>query len=73
MVYGTRVLIMSQRPDTWVEITPVWEQKTAAVSCHESQGRHQAGVEPFFRRIAEQLGVKARLPLAEGFRRLAPT
>lgn len=38
----------------------------------ESQGRHQAGVEPFFRWIAEQLGVKARLPLAEGFRRLAP-
>lgn len=69
----TLYFIMSQRPDTWVEITPVWEQKMAAVFCHESQGRHQTGVEPFFRHIAEQLGLKARMPLAEGFRRLAPS
>ncbi|MFH1908586.1 MAG: PIG-L deacetylase family protein [Chloroflexota bacterium] len=65
--------IMSQRPDTFVEIGSVWETKMAAVHMYASQGRHLPGVEPFFRRIAEQLGEKAGLPMAEGFRRLAPS
>lgn len=65
--------IMSQQPDTFVEITRVWEVKMEAVRMHESQGRHLPGVEPFFRHIAEQLGARAGVPMAEGFRRLLPT
>ncbi len=64
-------LIMSQRPDTFVDIAPVWETKMAAVHVYESQGRHLPEVEPFFRRIAEQLGAKAEVPMAEG--RLVPS
>lgn len=65
--------IMSQRPDTFVEIGSVWETKMAAVHVYESQGRHLPGVEPFFRRIAAQLGSRAGVSMAEGFRRLLPT
>lgn len=65
--------IMSQWPDMFVEISSVWETKMAAVHVYESQGRHLQGVEPFFRRIAEQLGARAGLSMAEGFRRLMPT
>lgn len=65
--------IMSQRPDTFVEIASVWDAKMPAVHVYESQGRHLPGVEPFFRGIAEELGERAGLKLAEGFRRLLPT
>lgn len=64
---------MSQRPDTFVDIGSVWETKMAAVHIYQSQGRHLQGVEPFFRRIAEQLGARAGLSMAEGFRRLMPS
>jgi len=69
----TLYFIMSQRPDIFVEIESVWETKMAAVHVYESQGRHLPAVEPFFRRIAEELGGKAGLKMAEGFRRLAPS
>lgn len=65
--------IMSQRPDTFVEIGKNWETKMTAVHAYESQGRHLSDVEPFFRRIAEQLGSKAGLSMVEGFRRLLST
>ena len=65
-------LIMSQHPDAFVDITPVWEQKMQAVQVFESQGRHLPGVRGFFRRIAENLGQQASLELAEGFRTQLP-
>ena len=49
-------LIMSQRPDTFVAIAPVWEQKMQAVQTFKSQGRHRPEVRTFFHRIAEALG-----------------
>lgn len=65
--------IMSQRPDTFVDISQVWAQKMDAIHLYKSQGRHLPEVEPFFRRIAGELGAKVRVALAEGFRRLAPS
>ncbi len=65
--------IMSQRPDTFVDISGVWATKMAAVHGYESQGRHLPGVEPYFRRVAEDLGARAGVRFAEGFRRLVPS
>lgn len=69
----TLYFIMSQQPDTFVDISQVWKQKMAAVRVYESQGRHLPGVEPFFHGIAAELGTKAGVKLAEGFRRLVPS
>lgn len=66
-------LIMSQRADRFVEIADIWTQKMAAVHVYESQGRHLPDVEPFFHRIACQLGQQAGLSLGEGFRCLVPS
>ncbi len=65
--------MMSQHPDTFVDISQVWAQKMDAVQLYKSQGRHLPEVEPFFRRIAGELGGKGRVDLAEGFRRLVPS
>lgn len=65
-------LIMSQHPDAFVDIAPVWEQKMRAVQTFESQGRHLPEVPAFFRGIAEDLGQEADMELAEGFRTLLP-
>ena len=66
-------LIMSDQPDTFVDIEPVWEQRMEALRQHVSQGRDRPEVEAFFRRIAGELGLKGGHQLAEGFRRLPPT
>lgn len=65
--------IMSSQPDRFVDISPVWEQKWAAIQEHRSQRRHLPGMEDFFRRIAGDLGKRPGLTLAEGFRLLLPT
>jgi LmbE family N-acetylglucosaminyl deacetylase len=66
-------LIMSDKPDVFVDIEPVWAQRMEALHQHRSQGRDRPGVEDFFRQIAADLGGKAGYRLAEGFRRLPPT
>lgn len=66
-------LIMSDQPDTFVDVGPVWEKRMAALRQHISQGRDRPDMEPFFRRIAGELGERSGYQLAEGFRRLAPT
>lgn len=65
--------IMSQRPDTFVDISQVWAQKMNAVHLYKSQGRDLPEVEPFFQGIAQKLGAQAGLDLAEGFRWLEPS
>ncbi len=70
---GMLYLIMSDRPDTFVDVEPVWERRMAALRRHRSQGRDDVEMEGFFRRIAGDLGARAGCRLAEGFRRLAPT
>ncbi len=66
-------LIMSDQPDTFVDIEPVWEQRMHALRQHTSQGRDHPDMESFFRRITSELGMKSGFSYAEGFRRLAPT
>ncbi len=66
-------LIMSDRPDVFVDIEPVWEMRMTALRQHASQGRDHPELEGFFRRIAGELGAKGNYRLAEGFRRLPPT
>jgi LmbE family N-acetylglucosaminyl deacetylase len=66
-------LIMSDRPDTFIDVTPVWDTRMTALRQHVSQGRDHPSMESYFRRIAADLGSRAGCPLAEGFRRLAPT
>lgn len=66
-------LMMSDQPDTFVDIEPVWEKRMDALRQHVSQGRDHPDMQPFFHRIASDLGARAGYRLAEGFRRLAPT
>lgn len=66
-------LIMSDRPDVFVDVEPVWQTRMAALRQHRSQGREYPDMESFFARIAGELGAKAGHRLAEGFRRLPPT
>ncbi len=66
-------LIMSDQPDVFIDIAPVWDTRLAALRQHRSQGRDQSDMEGFFRRIARDLGARGGCALAEGFRRLAPT
>lgn len=66
-------LIMSDQPDTFVDIEPAWEKRMAALRQHTSQGRNHPEMESFFGRIAGELGTKGGYRLAEGFRRLAPS
>ena len=66
-------LIMSDRPDVFVDVEPVWERRFQALRQHRSQGRDRPELEDFFQRIAGELGVKGGYRLAEGFRRLPPT
>jgi len=70
---GMLYLIMSDAPDAFVDVEPVWDQRMKALRQHVSQGRDHGDVEDFFRRIAGKLGDKGGFRLAEGFRRLPPT
>ncbi len=66
-------LIMSDRPDTFVDIESMWDTRMNALRQHTSQGRDHPDMETFFRRITSELGAKSGYQFAEGFRRLAPT
>jgi LmbE family N-acetylglucosaminyl deacetylase len=66
-------LIMSDRPDVFVDVEPVWDARMAALRQHVSQGRDHPSMEGFFRGIAGDLGTKSGHHLAEGFRKLPPT
>ncbi len=66
-------LIMSDKPDTFVDVEAVWDRRMEALRKHRSQGRDHSEMEGFFRRIAGELGTRGGCRLAEGFRRLPPT
>lgn len=66
-------LVMSDRPDVFVDVEPVWQTRMVALRQHASQGRDHPDVEVFFRRIAGELGARGGCRLAEGFRRLPPS
>jgi LmbE family N-acetylglucosaminyl deacetylase len=66
-------LIMSDQPDVFVDVEPVWETRMQALRQHRSQGRDHPDVDGFFRRIAGELGERGGYRLAEGFQQLPPT
>ncbi len=67
------MLIMSNLPDVFVDIEPVFERRMEALSQHITQGRNRPEVQPFFYQIAQKLGARGGYTLAEGFRHLPPT
>lgn len=66
------LFVMSDRPNVFIDIAPVNEQKWRAIREHRSQGRDAAGMETFFRRIAAEQGALAGCALAEGYWELLP-
>ncbi len=64
---------MSDRPDVFVDIEPVWEKRMRALRQHVSQSRDDPDMDTAFRRIAGDLGTLGGHALAEGFRRLPPS
>lgn len=67
------MLIMSQEPDVFVDIEPVFTLRMQALRQHVTQGRDRPEQEALFRRITGELGRRGGYRLAEGFRRLAPS
>lgn len=65
--------VMSDRPNFFVDIGEVFDQKWRAIRQHQSQGRDLAGMERFFRNIAAEQGRVAGSALAEGYWELLPT
>ncbi len=58
-------------PDAWVDITSSVDAKAAALRCHASQlGDTADSLEAAVRARAEQGGLVAGVPFAEGFRRI---
>lgn len=66
------LFVMSDRPNVFIDIAAVFEQKWRAIREHRSQGRDAAGMEAFFRRIATEQGALAGCELAEGYWELLP-
>jgi LmbE family N-acetylglucosaminyl deacetylase len=62
-VYYTR----AQEPNAWVDISATFERKMAALRRHESQTSRSANLEARLRKMAEETGKGANLPLAEAF------
>ena len=69
----TLMLIMSDAPDVFVDVEPVFARRLHALRQHVTQGRDHPDLEAFFQRISRQLGERGGCELAEGFRRLPPT
>lgn len=67
------MLIMSQEPDVFVDIEPVFTLRMQALRQHVTQGRDRPEQEALFQHIAGELGLRGGYRLAEGFRRLAPS
>ena len=61
-------LVMSDAPDSCVDIGDTFAVKVAAIQAHHSQWGKQPDLEGFFRRMAEQSGARWGVPLAEAFR-----
>jgi LmbE family N-acetylglucosaminyl deacetylase len=58
-------------PDVWVDVSDTIEAKAAAIACHVSQiGETGEWLRGAVRRRAEEAGLEAAVPFAEGFRRI---
>ena len=65
------LLMMGDHLDHGVDISATFERKVRAVRAHRSQFARHPDLEGFLRGWAERVGEAFRLPLAEGFKRLA--
>lgn len=63
-------LVMSDAPDSCVDIGDTFAAKVTAIQAHQSQWGRQPDLEGFFRGMAEQSGERWGVPLAEAFRRM---
>ena len=63
--------MMGDHIDHGVDIAVTFERKVRAVRAHASQFGTHPDLEGFLRRWAERVGEAFRVPLAEGFKRLA--
>jgi LmbE family N-acetylglucosaminyl deacetylase len=70
---GELLLMMGDHVDQAVDITATFDRKLRAVRAHASQFGKHPDLEGFLRRWAERVGNDFRMPLAEGFKRLAPS
>ncbi len=61
----------SERPDTYVDISETVDAKALSLSRHVSQMREPERLRERTRRRAANIGKRAGLPFAEGFRRIA--
>lgn len=65
---GAMLLFGSERPDTFVDITAVFDRKIAALMCHVSQtGAFPGGLYDRVRQRAAEAGAPAGVELAEAF------
>ncbi len=57
-------------PDLWIDISPTFDRKVAALRAHVSQIREPEGLAVFLADWARRIGAPKGIPLAESFRRL---
>ncbi len=60
----------THKPDVWVDISPVMQEKTAALLCHKSQLRSDESFVSWIRERFSELGKPKGMKYAEVFRRL---
>jgi LmbE family N-acetylglucosaminyl deacetylase len=64
---------MSANPSVFVDITPTWPTKQAAIRQHKSQGRAGLECDREMERINRENGRRAGVEFAEAFRILLPS
>ncbi|HXF36640.1 MAG TPA: PIG-L deacetylase family protein [Actinomycetota bacterium] len=63
-----RLWLSTEEPDTFVDIEETLDLKLRALACHASQWHEGDDVEGWVRKRAAELGAKAGMAYAEGFR-----
>jgi LmbE family N-acetylglucosaminyl deacetylase len=65
------LMLASEEPDTYVDITETIDRKVEALLAHASQGTHDPDTEKWVRQRARDVGEKAGVGYAEAFKRFA--
>ena len=63
-----RLMLSTEEPDTYVDITHTIDRKIEALLAHESQGTHDPETERWVRERAQEVGRSAGFAYAEAFR-----
>ena len=63
-------LFMTERPDVFVDIGPVFQKKISAISRHQSQWKNHPDLEGQFRTLAHNTGKAKSIDLAEAFKQV---